>query len=141
MPQFNDTSKKRRDTCHPHLIDLMNEAIKIMDFTIVCGHRGKLAQNTAFMTGRSKLKFPNSKHNKTPSLAIDIAPVKYKPNGAMWIDWNDIQSFVDLSQVIFPIADKMGIHVRWGGDFNMDGRKTTNDAWDKGHWELMGIES
>jgi hypothetical protein len=45
-----------------------------IDFKILCGHREEKEQNEAFNKGNSKLKWPQSKHNSLPSLAVDIAP-------------------------------------------------------------------
>lgn len=129
MARFSPISAKRLSTCHPDLQAIMNTAIKKVDFSILCGHRSEADQNKAFSTGKSKLKFPHSKHNKTPSLAVDIAP---------WpVDWKDRQAFIDLSKVIFETAKELGIKLRWGGDFNMDGNKTTKDNWDLPHYELV----
>ncbi|KKM82716.1 hypothetical protein LCGC14_1316750, partial [marine sediment metagenome] len=41
----------------------MDEAIQVMDFTIVCGFRNKRAQEKAFDEGKSEKHWPNSKHN------------------------------------------------------------------------------
>jgi peptidoglycan L-alanyl-D-glutamate endopeptidase CwlK len=109
MPKFSVISKERLDTCHPDLIRLMNEVIKHTDISILCGHRGEEEQNKAFNDGKSKVRFPFSKHNKTPSLAVDIAPYP--------IDWNDIQRFKDLAEIVKDAADKLDISVEWGGDW------------------------
>jgi peptidoglycan L-alanyl-D-glutamate endopeptidase CwlK len=111
MPKFSVISKERLDTCHPDLIMLMNEVIKHTDISILCGHRGEEEQNKAFNEGKSKVRFPFSKHNKTPSLAVDIAPYN---NG---INWNDIQRFKDLAEIVKECAEKLDISVEWGGDW------------------------
>ncbi len=130
MPKFSQTSIARLATCHPALQDIMNEAIKETDFTVLCGHRGKADQDKAVRAGNSKTPWPKSKHNHNPSLAVDIAPYP--------IDWNDRARFTALSKVVLRIAKARGITLRWGGDFNMDGDATTRDAWDMPHFELVG---
>jgi len=81
MPHFGKTSRKRLATCHEDLQLVFNEVIKHFDCTIVCGHRGEADQNDAFERGNSKLRFPQSKHNQWPSLAVDAVP---------WpINWDD----------------------------------------------------
>ncbi len=50
-----------------------------------------------------------SKHNHTPSLAIDIAPYP--------IDWNDIGRFTQLSKIVLDIAKNINIEITWGGHF------------------------
>lgn len=131
MPKFGPRSLERLATCHPDLQRVMREAIiDGPDFTILCGHRGEAEQNDAVAKGLSKAPWPTSKHNSLPSRAVDIAPYP--------IDWNDRARFKHLAEHVFSVAAGLGIRLRWGGDFNMDGDKTTNDAWDLPHFELKG---
>jgi peptidoglycan L-alanyl-D-glutamate endopeptidase CwlK len=85
--------------------------------------------------GNSKVKWPNSKHNSKPSRAVDIAPYI---NGKL--SWKD-EDCVALSKHILGVASRLGVPLRWGGDFNMDGDKTKYDAWDKPHYELVTIKT
>jgi hypothetical protein len=130
MPKFSKASRDKLNTCDSRLIMLMEAMIVDHDFTILCGHRSKEAQDIAFKTGASKLRFPKSKHNSFPSRAVDIAPYP--------IDWEDTDRFIALAEAVKTKADKMGIKITWGGDFNNDGNITTNDTWDKPHFELRG---
>ena len=127
---FGSSSKKRLKECHPDLQKIMNEAIKITDFSVLCGHRTKQEQDKAFRSGRSKLKFPESKHNQTPSLAIDVVPFP--------IDWNDTKRFVALYGIIRGIAHMMDIKIRWGGNWDMDDEIITDQNFnDLPHFELV----
>ena len=109
MPSFGRTSTQRLATCDPRLQEICHKAIKIMDFSVICGHRGKEAQDKAYRTGKSKAQYPNSQHNKAPSLAMDLAP---------WpIDWNDRERFARLAGIIETIAFTKNIKLKWGGDF------------------------
>lgn len=74
MPKFSKRSREKLETCHVDLQTLFNYVIKYFDCTIVCGYRGKEAQDKAFKDGFSKVEFPNSKHNQCPSLAVDVVP-------------------------------------------------------------------
>lgn len=65
MPKFGTRSRSNLETCHENLQKLFNEVIKHYDCSVICGHRGQQEQDQAFHDGRSKLKFPQSKHNKT----------------------------------------------------------------------------
>ena len=109
MPHFSEKSKQRLSTCHPWLQDICNEGIKIYDFSVLCGHRNETAQMIAFQEGRSKLEWPKSKHNKTPSLAVDLAPYP--------IDWKDLERFYHLAGIIKGLAFQMKIPITWGGDW------------------------
>jgi peptidoglycan LD-endopeptidase CwlK len=110
MPTLSKSSLKYLGECHPDLRKVANECIKHYDFAIYCGHRGKAAQDRAFREKKSKVKWPNSKHNKTPSLAFDAYPVP-GPN------WNNIPSFHTMARHMKEAARKVGVNIKWGGDF------------------------
>lgn len=113
MPKFGKTSKRRLETCHEDLQKVMNEAIKYVDFSVLEGFRDEATQNEYYRQGKSKLKFPQGKHNRNPSHAVDIAPYP--------IDWSDINRFRSVAFFIKGIAISMGIELRlgidWDGDF------------------------
>jgi len=123
MPSFSELSKGRLQTCDPRLQAIMNEAIKQVDFTILCGHRDQEAQREAVMHGFSKVGWPNSKHNVYPSIAVDIAPW-FK---VVKIDWKDIPAFARLAGYLQRIAEEKGIKIRWGGDWDGDWRTAGHD--------------
>ena len=75
MNKFSERSKERLNTCHRDLKTLFNHVILERDCTIVCGQRNKTDQDKAFTDGNSKVQWPNSKHNRIPSLAVDVAPL------------------------------------------------------------------
>lgn len=129
MPKFSKQSEQRLATCDERLQRLLGEAIKSVDFTVLCGHRTEDEQEDAFRTGKSKVHWPDSKHNATPSVAVDIAPYP--------IDWNDHRAFARLFGYIERIAHEQGIRVRWGGDWN--GNWRSDDSFvDLPHIELAG---
>lgn len=128
MPKFSKDSLEKLQTCHIDIQKVMQEVIKHFDFTIIYGHRGKEIQDKLY-PNFSKVKFPDSKHNKTPSLAIDIAPYP--------IDWNDINRFIYLAGFVVGIANSIGIGLRWGGDWNKDTELKDNRFNDMGHFELI----
>ena len=115
MPQFSQRSLDRISTTHPDLQKVLKEAIiNGPDFTIIFGHRGEEDQEKAFREGKSRLRWPQSKHNQLPSTAVDIAP---------WtggIDWQNINAFRRLASYIMGIADANGVRMRWGGDWDRD---------------------
>lgn len=110
MPKFSQTSLNRINECHPDLRIIAHELIKLMDVTILCGHRSKKDQNKAYNQGNSQLTWPRSKHNQVPSLAIDIAPYP--------IDWQDIERFKQMCYYIEAIANFYYIDIRLGRDFS-----------------------
>lgn len=125
---FSKLSQDRLKTCHPDLQKIFNTVINFTDCTILEGHRGKEAQNKAFAEGKSKLKWPNGMHNKLPSLAVDVTPYP--------IDWSDAGRLHVFAGRVLQIADEYGIELRWGGDWNGDGRTSDNRFDDLVHFEL-----
>jgi len=128
MPRFSTKSRSKLHTCDERLVDLFNEVVKGFDCTIIEGHRGKKAQNEAFNKGNSKVKFPNGKHNQSPSVAVDVAPYP--------IDWSDRDRFHYFSGYVLGIASQMGLKIRWGGDWDMDTKTKDNKFDDLVHFEI-----
>ena len=125
---FSKASKASRAKLHPLLRSIVDEAIKEVDFKILDATRGRAAQTKAYRQGHSKATFGNSAHNYVPAIAMDLFPAPY--------DWDNLKAFDDMARIVLRIAKEKGIPLRWGGDWNMDGKKTTSDAWDKPHFEL-----
>jgi hypothetical protein len=128
MPIFGKQSRKNLESCHEDLQKLFNEVIKHFDCSVICGHRGQEEQDRAFHDGRSKLKFPESKHNKTPSLAADVVPYP--------IDWKDTERFYMFVGVVRGIAAMMGISIRCGADWNGNMEIKDQNFHDLPHFEL-----
>lgn len=128
MPAFGKASQEKLATCDPRLQKVFNEVIKYFDCTVIEGHRGEAAQNKAFAEGKSKLKYPQSKHNKTPSLAADVLPYP--------IDWNDTNRMRYFAGFVVGIAATMGIKLRWGGDWNQNTELKDNSFNDLPHFEI-----
>ena len=96
MPQFSQRSKNNLAQCHNDLQILFNEVIKWEDCTVICGQRGEKEQNEAYEEGKSLLKFPQSKHNKIPAMAVDVVP---------WpIDWNNRERFMRFGGFVMGMA-------------------------------------
>lgn len=131
MPSFGTRSESRLATLDSELVEVLRDAIKTYDFTIVCGHRDEAAQNEAFATGASKKRWPESMHNWLPSKAVDVAPWS---NG---IDWKDHLAFARLFGIIEECANRRGVRVRWGGDWDSDGESNDQTFMDIGHLEIV----
>jgi hypothetical protein len=133
MPKFSNKSNLQLDTCHPLLQDLFRAVIKEYDCAVIEGHRARRRQNQLYQQGKSKVKWPDGKHNVMPSEAVDVGPW-IRPDG---IPWNEPNQFYVFSGYVLSKAKEMGIKVRWGGDW--DGDHDVNDQWfnDLGHWELL----
>ncbi len=129
MPKFSSASLVQLRTLDPRLQSILNEVIKAYDFTVLCGHRGQTEQDQAFAAGKSKVRWPNSKHNTLPSKAVDIAPYP--------IDWNDEVRFARLMGHVERVAYEQGIRIRFGLDFDGDGFSSDERFLDFPHIELL----
>lgn len=132
MYSFSKSSTRKLETLHPDLQLILIEAIKIIDFSVICGHRNKTNQNKAFTEGRSKLIYPNSKHNSLPSTAVDLAPYP--------IDWNNRDRFIFLAGIIYCISQQLGIEIRFGGNWSMSWQFEKQKFDDLVHFELVNPE-
>ena len=106
MPKFGKRSKERLNGVDSRLINVLNEVVKYFDITVIEGLRSEKRQNELLAKGKSKTKF--SKHIQ--GKAVDIAPYP--------IDWKARDDFHYLGGFVLGIAAKMGVNVRWGGDWS-----------------------
>ena len=130
MPRFGKRSISRLKTCDQKLQELFYEVVKHFDCSIIEGHRGEERQNKAFADGKSKVKYPNGKHNQNPSIAVDVAPYP--------IDWSDRDRFHYFGGFVLGVAKEMGMNIRWGGDWNQDTQTKDNKFDDLVHFEIKG---
>lgn len=132
--KYSKISKSRLGEAHKDLQVVFKEVLKHFDHSIICGHRGEQEQDTAFESGFSKVKFPNSKHNQLPSMAVDAVPFP--------IDWNDTKRMIHFAGYVMATAkmfkDKGLIthDFRWGGDWDRDTDLKDNVFQDYPHFEL-----
>ena len=128
MPRFGKRSIGRLQTCDQKLQELFYEVVKHFDCSVIEGHRGEERQNKAYAEGKSKLKYPNGKHNQTPSIAVDVAPYP--------IDWSDRDRFHYFGGFVLGVAKEMGMNIRCGGDWNQDTQTKDNKFDDLVHFEI-----
>ena len=141
MNHFSEISKSRLETCHNDLRVLFAHVIQDYDTTIVEGHRDAAAQNKAFAEGKSKLKYPFSKHNKQPAEAVDAAPYI---NGR--VDWKR-DNLLIFAGYVLGTADhlfRIGVmshRIRLGADWDKDKDVTDETFRDEPHFEIIPNET
>ena len=74
MPKFGRSSRERLATCDDRLQKVFNEVIKYIDCSVLEGHRGEERQNKLCDEGKSKVRYPDGRHNANPSNAVDVTP-------------------------------------------------------------------
>ena len=120
MPKFGRRSRANLSTCDQQLQDLFNEVIKHVDCSVLEGHRDKEGQN--------KVRFPDGRHNSSPSCAVDVTP---------WpINWADRERQTLFAGFCLGMANRMGVQIRWGGDWDNDFEVNDNRFDDFPHFEL-----
>lgn len=131
------------EQCHPDLQKVAHEAQRIAnslhgwDLTVTEGHRDKETQNSKYPRF-SKVQWPNSKHNKTPSDAIHIQryPIEWPQEDEPKRLWMKKYAYFYMTAVIVLIAaQNVGVEIRWGGDWDRDGDITDQDFDDLAHFE------
>ena len=138
MPRFSAASLAKLETCHFDLQTIFHEVIQYYDCTIVVGHRNESDQDKAVAAGLSQTPWPTSKHNSTPSMAVDAIP---DINGI--IDWNasiDIAYFAGYVMATarqLLQAGKITHQLRYGGDWLEDNDLRDNHFNDRDHFELI----
>ena len=107
-------SRKLTDLC-PELQAIVPKFVEAcaelgIDVLIHCTWRGEAEQNKVFAEGKSKLKYPKSKHNaidengKPAARAFDAVPYKGRT-----CQWSDVSSYEKMGEV----AEDLGLE--WGG--------------------------
>jgi peptidoglycan L-alanyl-D-glutamate endopeptidase CwlK len=137
MPAFSSISFSKLATCHVDLQTIFYEVIKHFDCTILEGHRNQEQQDADFEAGRSKLKWPNGKHNSTPSNAVDAC--FYPVPG-----WDMIEDFIYFGGMVMGIAAKLKSEgkvshgLRYGGNWKGDNKPGEQVSLkDYVHFELI----
>jgi|TARA_R110000823_G_scaffold217725_3_gene347050 peptidoglycan LD-endopeptidase CwlK len=129
MYKWGPRSIKHLVTLDERLQKVLNEVIKYVDCSIIEGHRSGERQDRLFEEGRTKVKYPNGRHNANPSRAVDVVPYP--------IDWDDRERFHLFAGFVIGIGQSMGIRLRWGGDWNMNFEVDDNNFDDFPHFELV----
>ena len=142
MPSFGQKSRARLDTCHDNLQLLFEEVVKTFDCTIVSGYRTREEQAALYAQGRDKpgsivtqkdgvVRLSNHQgiDGEEPSFAVDAVPYP--------IDWNDTERMVYFAGYVKGVASRMGIKIRWGGDWDSDTETDDERFRDLPHYELI----
>lgn len=142
---LGDRSRKNLIGVHPKLIKIVERAIQItkQDFFVNEGVRTPQRQKELYAQGRTKpgpkvTWTLQSNHFKKASTgfghAVDIYPYPYKDTGS--------NAYAAKQRVVakamFEAADQLDIPIRWGADWDMDGRYGERGEGDSPHFELWG---
>lgn len=125
-------------TLDPDLRILCDSILPEHDCSILWGYRSEDIQNDLYARGLSKLKFPQSKHNKYFSEAVDLIPY------AKGLDpYGDPRYVTYFCGMVLGHADrlyqngKMAKRVRWGGNWSTSRANPFSSFFDAYHFELL----
>lgn len=127
MFKFSKRSESNLKGVHPDLVKVVRLALQLsaVDFTVIEGVRTLQRQKELF--AKKATKTMNSRH--LTGHAVDIIPY---PTG-----FKDISKFKLLSDAMFKAAKELNVKIRWGGDWNMNGRSDDEKFYDGPHFELL----
>lgn len=131
MPNFSAASLAKLATCDSRLQDLFMRVVLTWDCGVADAYRDQPAQDAAVAAGKSKDPWPTSKHNRKPSVAVDVFPAP--------LDWSNIQRFIYFAGFVKGVAATMGIQIRWGGDFDENLNPRDDSFHDYDHFELVNF--
>ena len=151
MYKLSERSLQRLQGVHPNLVKVVKRAIEIskQDFTVLEGVRTKKQCMTNYGKGRTiaqcvakgvpaqyanpnaaKVTWLNnpfaSKH--VSGKAVDLVPYP--------VDWDDLKKFDTIAQAMLQAAKELGVPVRWGADWDGDGKPRERGESDSPHFEL-----
>ena len=130
MNRYSQSSYYQLSTCRLEIQKVFRKVLERYDHTVVCGFRPEEDQNAAYYAGNSQVMWPNGKHNKLPSDAVDVVPYP-----TMWSSDRQLYHFAGF---VLATAKEMGYIFRWGGDWDSDKDFTDQDFMDLAHFEFVG---
>lgn len=150
MNKFGHASQNALDSAHGALRLIAVKVLAIKDHSVLKGHRPESEQNAAYYGNpqRSKLKWPDGKHNGVPSRAIDVQTYPLPLNGLAQAATilpkykEEYQRRLREEQLYLlglymGIASEMGITLRTGADWDRDGEIADNGWDDFFHVEII----
>lgn len=135
MRKWGTKSKKVYGELHPILQHYLDRVLhEVADISLICGHRTQKEQNEAFDNNFSKLRWPHGKHNRLPSIAVDLQPYPMPEN-----NFKLAQGLGYIVGRMIQMAAEDRIELRWGGDWDKDGDVTDQNFDDLFHVEIIGL--
>ncbi len=129
IPSLSTESLAKLAQVHLDLRTLVLEVVKTWPCIVLEGYRDEQSQNEAFDAGRSKLRYPLSKHNQIPAAAVDLSPYPYEPQ--------NVQRAYYFACYVMATAANLGLKIRFGGDWEQTLDPEKNKFDDLFHFELI----
>lgn len=131
--KFSKQSEQRLTGLNPKLVQVVRLALQRtkQDFLVLEGLRTPQRQRELYNQGRTtpgKIVTWTMKSNHLTGNAVDLVPYP--------VDWNTVEKFDQIALAMFSAANELGIKIRWGADWDMDGRSRERGESDSPHFEL-----
>ena len=139
MPNFSPQSAAHLDTCNQDVQRLFRVVVKDYDCSVWEGHRGAALQTKYFTEEpiRSRVAWPNGKHNATPSNAVHVVPYPF-PGWEKEKEIEVIRACYHFAGYVRRVAEELGIKIRWGGNWDRDTVMNDQKFMDLIHFETVG---
>ena len=158
MATYGNTSQQKLDSCHPDLIVIFQEVVRIFDNAIVYGERTPGEQFELYKQGRSLIggrwviadkkkvvtykdgTISKSNHNYSPSKAVDAVPYY---SDIPHIRWGNIKEMCYFAGHVKATAfrllseGKIAHMIKWGADWNMNNEIYDESFRDYAHFEII----
>jgi peptidoglycan L-alanyl-D-glutamate endopeptidase CwlK len=138
MYKYGEKSRNVYKTLHPDLQRVFAEVLTTRDHSLIEGHRSNERQAELLALKKTKVGPGKSRHNTTPSMAVDVIPYPFYQK-----DWNDRDKFHLFAGYVLAVADRLYAEgrithrLRWGGDWDKDWETSDNAFDDFPHFELI----
>lgn len=140
---FSPRSLNNLKGVHPNMVKVVKRALEICeetygpDFTVIEGVRTQARQDKLYAQGRTApgpkvtwTRISNHFINKKTGYghAVDLYPGT----------WTDLTKFDHMARAMFQAAAELKIPIRWGADWDRDGKWRERGESDSPHFELWG---
>ena len=132
-------SKRKLEGVHPNLKAVVELALlkSKVDFKVIEGVRTEERQKLLYAQGRTApgpivTWTLNSNHFVSKSTgfghAVDLLPEPY--------DWKELKQFDLMAEAMMEAAKELGVTIRWGADWDSDGKLREKGETDSPHFEI-----
>ena len=131
--KLGKTSLARLKGVDETLVNVVKRAIEIseVDFTVLEGVRTLERQRELYAQGRTapgKIVTWTMKSRHIEGKAVDLVPYP--------LDWNDLEKFKKIKDAMFQAARELDVNLRWGADWDGDGKYREKGEYDSPHFEI-----
>lgn len=137
MSELSGRDNERLRGVHPDLVAVVRTAFKAcpIPLLVVEGLRTRSRQIQLYAQGRTapgKIVTWTLKSKHIEGRAVDLCPKA--ADGSL--DWNNLKAFDTMGAAMKAAAKSLGVAIRWGADWDGDGKLREKGESDSPHFEL-----